>query len=189
MGMHMNSLRNLHERSKLWHLVILMLLMSAVLTACAASSQLVNHTFEFDARWDSPDVMVLNYRYGDSKQPGVRSDDNSLGNGKTRQYAGISGDMLRGEYLYVKWLIKSTGKAYEDTVDLSSRLPKNINNHTIRFIIEGAQLYVYLISPRKLESNSCPTSVELQQLRKSVEPDDKIFSRYCYMEIIRIYPN
>ena len=55
--------------------------------------------------------------------------------------------MLRGDFLYVKWRIKSTGMVYEDTVDLRNRLPADIKDHRVTFIIRGPQLYVYLIPP------------------------------------------
>ena len=55
--------------------------------------------------------------------------------------------MLRGDFLYVKWRIKSTGMVYEDTVDLRNRLPADIKDHRVTFIIRGPHLYVYLIPP------------------------------------------
>jgi hypothetical protein len=64
--------------------------------------------------------------------------------------------MLRGEFLHVKWKIKSTGEVYEDKVDLRSRLPRNIKNHTVSFIAKGPQLYVYLVTPERRSLGSPP---------------------------------
>lgn len=158
-----------------------------VLVACATG--LTNHSFSFDARWDSPDVEVLDYQYGNSKQPGARPPEYSRREGKVRQYVGITGDMLRGDFLYVKWRIKKTGEVYEDTVDLKSRLPADIMSHLIHFVIQDTRLYVYLISPERLNPNPCPSPDELRRLRKSEAPYDKVFSMYCYRKITTLYPD
>lgn len=157
------------------------------LTACATG--LTYHSFDFDARRDSPDVEVLDYQYGNSKQPGVRNPDYLRNGGRSLQSAGIYGEMLRGDFLYVKWRLKKTGEVYEDTVDLKSRLPADITDHRIHFVIRGPQLYVYLISPEKLNPNPCPSRDELRRLGKSDEPYDKVFSMYCYRKITALYPD
>lgn len=119
------------------------------LAACATEPALVDHAFSFDATADSIGVEVLNYRYGNSKQPGAHPPEWALKDGMVRQGTNINGPMLRGDFLYVKWRIKRTGKEYEDTVDLRSRLPADIYDHRIHFVIKGPQLYVYLISPER----------------------------------------
>lgn len=97
-------------RKRLQALVSAVCLLS--MTACAAGPRLVDHSFEFDARWDSPDVEILDYRYGTSSHPGARGCPKSyLHCDKTPQQAGISGEMLLGDELYVRWQIKSTGKS------------------------------------------------------------------------------
>lgn len=158
--------------------------------ACTTTPALTNHTFEFDARWDSPGIEVLNYRYGNTKQPGATPPEYMLKIGKTPQQIGISGDMLRGDDLYVKWRIKSSGEVYEDTVNLKDRLPNNITKHSIRFIVHGSQLYVYLITPEKLIKNPCPPKEQLCRIMDPSCPsaDHRIFSGYCSRKIIRLYP-
>lgn len=111
------------------------------------TTDLVNHTFEFDAGWESPDIEVLYYQYGNSKLVGVRPPDwvvKDTPQGGT----GVTGPMLRGDFLYVKWRIKATGEVLEDKVDLKDRLPRDIEHHRIHFVVKGRQLYVYLISPK-----------------------------------------
>jgi hypothetical protein len=120
------------------------------LAACASGPKLVDHAFEFDAVHDSPDIEVLNYQYGNSKHPGARPPAWALRQeGYVAGGTGINGPMLLGDTLYVKWRIKATGAVYEDTVDLRTRLPRDITGHTIHFVVKGPQLYVYLISPKK----------------------------------------
>jgi hypothetical protein len=125
------------------------------LVACA-NSQVVDHGFSFNAVRDSPDVYVLDYRYGDSKQPSARNPADLQAKGQSLQATGIHGPMLRGDYLYVKWRVKSTNYVYEENVDLRTRLPRDLENHRIYFIVRGPQLYIYLIPP---ESRKRPAGV------------------------------
>jgi len=122
-------------------------LLVLTLSACATGQQLPIHSFEFHAATDSPDVEVLDYRYGDSMQPGVRASESDKRIGRVHMGGGVTGAMLRGDSLYVKWRIKSTAQVYEDTVDLKKRMPRDITDHRIYFVIKGSQLFVYLITP------------------------------------------
>jgi hypothetical protein len=115
-------------------------------TACAADPAVVDHAFGFDMRYDDQDAEVLDYRYGKSELP-VHAPQAAVAAGKTFTFEGVHGPMLRGDFLYVKWRNRVTGQVHEDTVDLRQRLPADIADHRIHFIIKGPQLYVYLISP------------------------------------------
>lgn len=123
------------------------LLSLAALSACAVGPRLVDHSFGFDAVAESPDIDVLDYRYGQSTAPGARMPEwakTSIGkSGGTN----TNGPMLVGDTLYVKWRLKSTGEVLEDTVSLAGRLPSDITNHRVYFVVEGRQLNVYLVSP------------------------------------------
>ncbi len=132
-----------------------------VATACAMQPRVVDHSFEFNASWDSPDVEVLDYRYGDSKLPGAAPPNWALESGRIRQQTGVSGPMLVGDFLYVKWRIKATGEIHQETINLRQQLSRNIENHKIYFVIKGDQIFVYLISPEHIEPGS-----PLNNLRK-----------------------
>lgn len=139
--------------------------MFATLTACA--SGLVNHAFSFDVIADSPGIQVLDYRYGDSSISATRADTSRPwpnGYGGTN----VNGDMLRGDTLYVKWRIKSSGKVYEDTVDLKSLLPRDISKHRIHFIVKGDQLFVYLITPERRPPEMPPNGPREYQYLKVI---------------------
>lgn len=178
------NLRSLHRFA---YVVVGLVLLG--LAACTTEPRLTDHAFGFDAVHDSPDIEVLNYQYGNSKLPGVRPPEWALKKeGYVAGGTGIHGPMPRGDFLYVKWRIKGTGEVFEDTVDFRSRLPANITDHSIYFIVKGHQLYVYLISPEKLNPNPCPSRNELRRLSDSDIPGDKIFSMYCYRKIFTIYP-
>ena len=122
------------------------------------SQTMVNHSFEFNAKWESPDIEILNYCYGlleshracqgtlDSHGIGVN--DETLKSGIIPQQTSNTGNLFRGDFLYVKWRIKTTGEVIEDTVDLRDRLPHDIKDHRIHFLVKQRQLYVYLVSPK-----------------------------------------
>src|SRR5688572_7012648 len=120
-----------------------------------ASSQVVQHGFAFDLRYDNQDAELLDYAYGDSKLP-VRPPEWALKEGRTFFFNSVSGEMLRGEFLYVKWRILNTGQIYEDKVDLRHRLPADIREHRITFLIRGPQLHVYLVTPERRPSDVPP---------------------------------
>ena len=146
--------------------------MVALIMGCA-NQGLVFHVFEFDARRDSPDAEILNYRYGDSKQPGARPPEWALRQGKVAQATTIIGEMLRANELYVKWRIRSTGAIFEDTVDLGKRLPRDINRQGVYFVVEGAQLYVYLVSDQRRAPDEPPNGPSIYHHRKvtTIYPD------------------
>lgn len=122
------NLKNLYR--KIWLLVL-----ALVLVACATTGGSAFHTFAFDAFRDSRDVEVLRYRYGEDGGFATKTSQHEIDSGLIAQSTGITGTMVVGKTLYVKWCIKSTGQVLEDTVDLQSRLPFSIANHDLRFII------------------------------------------------------
>lgn len=172
------------RRGLIWQWCCALLLALTVFSACATGPQLTDHAFEFDARADSKDAEVLDYRYGDypmTRTPNYRSAD-----GKIRQSLNVNGFFPRGNSLYVKWRIKSTGEAHEDTVDLRQRLPAEITRHRIYFVINGPQLHLYLISPEKV-SGLCPE--DMAKAAKTMPSSDRVFRLYCDHKIIAIYPD
>jgi hypothetical protein len=144
----------------------------AFIMGCA-NRGLVFHSFEFDARRDSPDAEILNYRYGDSKQPGARPPEWALRQGKVAQATATGGEMLRANELYVKWRIRSTGAIFEDTVDLGKRLPRDIERQCVYFVVKGAQLYVYLVSDQRREPHEPANGPSIYHHRKvsTIYPD------------------
>ena len=143
-------------------------LFAFAIAACSANQGIVMHAFGFDARWDSPDIEVLDYRYGNSKQPSARAPAWALQESRVPQMVGTTGEMLKGDDLYVKWRIKSTGTIHEDTVDLRNRLPVNIKDHRIYFIVKDTQLYVYLITPERRPPDMPPNGPRQTQYLKTI---------------------
>ena len=114
---------------------------------CAASPSSAHHSFSFDGGYDkwASDVDLLEYDYGGQYSMVRRkATDNSTPLGSR---TGVHGMMPVGEFIFVKWRIKSTGEIRETRVDLRDRLPRNMFEHGVTFVIEGQELYVYLITP------------------------------------------
>lgn len=164
------------------------LAIACTLTACASGPKVVDHSFGFDIRSASPEVEVLDYRYGDSKLP-VRAPEWAVKEGRPLYFNAVTGPMRVGDFLYVKWRIKETGQVLEDNVDLRQRLPNDIKDRRVYFDIQGQQLYVYLISREKLTPNPCPSRDELLRLGKSSISGDRVFSMFCFAKIITLYPD
>ena len=124
-------------------------------TACAAGSDVLLHTFKFDAKKDSPGIRILDYRYGDSAAGPTRAATADVLNDRVRQAAHVGGYFRRGDSLYVKWRLESTGEVLEDTVDLKSRLQRDLTNHILYFVVHDRLLIVYLVA-RELKPPAQP---------------------------------
>jgi len=144
------------------------------ITGCASSSGSSYHTFSFDGRFDkwAKSVDLLEYDYGGKVSLASRkvgADASSLGPG-----TGINATMPNGEYLYVKWRLLRTGEVIEKRVDLRGLLPVNMFEHTVTFVIDERELYVYLVTPQ----NKLPTAPPILKTYLSV-----------YREAFEIYPS
>jgi hypothetical protein len=172
-----------------------LLLAVLALAACAPMSsitaqipgRMVDHAFEFDAFRDSRDIEILQYRYGDDGGFNTRSTPAEIASGTSRLAANTTGEMLLGKDLYVKWRIKSTGQVYEDTVDLTSRLPFSMKRKRLRFIVEGEKLYVYVIEREDVRDVMSVDQVE--KIRRShTTPREKAFDYVLRNRVTLIYP-
>ena len=143
------------------------------LAGCASRGDVVRHGFGFDFISDSPDAELLDYRYGQSKNPAARHNPHNYANARVKQQSSTSGEMLRGDELYVKWHLKQTGEVFEQTVDLKSRMPESIEDARVYFMVSGPQLYVYLITAQKRLKNEPPNGP----------------ARTHYLKTITLYPD
>jgi hypothetical protein len=171
-------------------LFFLTLVTFGTFAGCAFGPDRPNHHFSFDAGIESPEIEVLDYQYGNSKLHSASNPDYLRAEGKSLQGTNIYGSMLRGDFLYVKWRIRSTGQIYEDRVDLRHRLPSDLTGFRIHFVIRGAQLYIYLISPKRV-TGRCPytTFEESTKVIKTLDPHDTVLFMYCYREVTQVYPD
>lgn len=134
------------------------------LTACATGPRLVSHEFTFDGIYDKwVDVVdLLEYSYGDQyfavrDSLTQRNDSLYKGYSSLGPRKGVNGPMPVGEFMYVKWRIKATGEVLEDRVDLRGRLPGDMRDHGLTFVIDGRQVYLYVLTPQsKTAKNDAP---------------------------------
>lgn len=133
---------------------LMALWLAVLLAACASGPKLVSHGFSFDGLHDqwNGSVDLLAYAYGNGYHM-VRED---LANPSSSLYAGkpglppstgVNGPMPVGEFLFVKWRLKASGEVLENRVDLRDRLPRDMTDHELTFVIDGRQLYVYVVTP------------------------------------------
>ena len=133
---------------------LMALWLAVLLAACASGPKLVSHGFSFNGLHDQwiESVDLLAYAYGD-RYYRVRDDlehpRSSLFAGKASLPPGnsVDGPMPVGEFLYVKWRVKASGEVLEQRVDLRDRLPRDMTDHELTFVIDGRQLYVYVVTP------------------------------------------
>ena len=120
------------------------------LQGCAIGPREVFHSFNYDGWYDGwytgpqGNVQLQEYSYGDvyhMVRKKVKPGEDSVPP-RTR----VSGPMPVGEFLYVRWLLKDSGEMVEHRVDLRDRLPWDMSNKDITFVIDGKQLYVYLVT-------------------------------------------
>ena len=82
-----------------------------------------------------------------------------------------------GEFLYVKWRLKSTGDVVDQRVDLRPLLPRDMKDHGLTFVIDGRQLYVYLITPQPKRVDEPPI---LRTTMSRFTVTYEIFPTYTY---------
>jgi hypothetical protein len=135
---------------------------SDALCRTAYASEPVHHELNFGYKGENQNVEILNWQYGNSKLAFTHASKEWLATGHIPQSWNATGTFPVADSLYVKWRVKSTGKVYEDTVDLKSRLPSNMNDKIVHFLVKDSRLYVYLIEGyynyHASEASDCPVT-------------------------------
>jgi len=128
------------------------------LAACATAgggARLVPHAFNFEGWNDgwAQQAELLAFSYGDQYAPTRAKSRDGKGIGNSW---GVNGPMPVGEFLYVQWRLKATGEVLEQRVDLRDRLPRDMTDHELTFVIDGRQLYVYVVTPERKKAYGEP---------------------------------
>lgn len=144
-----------------------LLVLALFATGCASNQGLVHHSFQFDLANDNQDAELLDYRYGDSLLP-VSPPEWAIKEGRAFYFQSVHGVMRRGDSLYAKWRILSSKQICEDTVDLRTRLPQDIKDHTLTLMIRGPQLYIYLVTPNPIPKGESPNGPRVYRDRKVI---------------------
>jgi len=129
--------------------------LALMLAACATGSRLVPHAFNFNGWNDgwAQTAVLLEFSYGD-RYAMVR-DRSTDGRSVGVQWS-VNGPMPVGEFLYVKWRLQASGETVEQRVDLRERLPRDMTDHELTFVIDGRQLYVYVVTPERKKAYGEP---------------------------------
>jgi hypothetical protein len=156
-----------------WRLVPALLAMLLVLSACATGPRQAYHRFSFDGKSDewAKEVDLLEYSYGDQYhmvRDKVRPEKERLG-----PQSSVTGLIPIGDFLYVKWRVKATREIIEDRVDLRNLLPANMDEHGVTFVVDGNQLYIYIVTPKA---------------KRTVDPPPLKTYLSRYTETYEIYP-
>lgn len=151
-------------------LIAALLIWSVALLACANGPEqpkLFNYQIQWNVATDAPvygkaEVKVLDYGYGVANKfdisPGRWLRDGfPIGGCCDVANEGIVAP--RGDYLYFKWRVIATGEVFEDRVDLSKRLPQDMNDRGLYIAIFGPRLYVNLFPPQKVKQQTGPDVV------------------------------
>ena len=152
---------NIRTRNSFYFLLIVLMFCMA---GCAHGSDSkldavpenrVYYDFTFDMR-ETPDVEILDYWLKTESSTYIfKNSDYYSSQGRCAQIDSNNSLHPRPTILYVKWLIKSTGEKYQDTVDVGKRLPKDMEDSALTFLIQGSHLNIYLAT-RELRSADWP---------------------------------
>lgn len=126
-----------------------------VMAGCATGPKLVSHSFNyngFNDKWANQ-VDLLAYSYGDSY---YKLNDKAAPGSTLGAQNIVNGPIPVGDFLYVQWRLKATGEVLEQRVDLRDRLPRDMTDHELTFLMDGRQLYVYVVTPRRKKSSDEP---------------------------------
>jgi hypothetical protein len=135
---------------RLWALSMLL-----VMAACATGPKLVSHSFNYDGfndKW-ADKVDLLAYSYGNAH---YKLNDKADPGSTLGAQNNVNGPIPVGDFLYVKWRLKATGEVLEQRVELRDRLPHDMSDHALTFLMDGRQLYVFVVTPRRKKSYDEP---------------------------------
>jgi hypothetical protein len=146
----------------------------------------VTHGFEFNAHTDSLDIEILNYEYSTRKPD--RDQLLGVGGNRVPQGSHISGGFPRGDFVYMKWRVRSTGQVFEDRVDLRTRITGSIKDKKIYCVIDGGQLYILLIPFDYFRQKV--TSEELKRSQaEATTPVKRVLNSRILYRVQQIYPD
>jgi hypothetical protein len=166
---------------KRWLLVGVLGVVMSMQTACGEEKRFAFHGLSYNQAVDMPQVEILDCLYGDGLGAHTQQEVDA-GKARRGECGNMSGDMPIGDFLYVKWRDKATGKEYEDKVDLRKRLPspKEMYGTKVSFLIDENQLYVYLIPHSEWDSK-----LNYLPLGKPANGPDK----YKHLDVKTLYPD
>lgn len=176
---------------------VALLLAIPVVTACAGISvsssgitRWANYGMEF-SRWDRPTIHVMDYQYSANGKVFVQWDRALRDRGEYSGGIGRYGWYPIPDKLYVKWKLSATNEVFEETVDLQSRLPFQMEGKQIYFLVWDKELHVYLATgPYRPISKHCKPIAYYKENGppKFSSADEAMSFSYCRYPVTKIYP-
>jgi hypothetical protein len=162
-------------------------LLTGMLAACAQIPEKpVDHGFYFNAVWDSPEIRVLDYLYGDPKGPGVRPTRWQGEEERIPQGVATSIRTFVPHTLFMKWQIKETGQVYEDSIDMGRYLSAEFEGRQLYVILKGSQMHVYLYFYEQISNSTCKEKWRIS--KESDTADNRMAALSCATKSIKLYP-
>lgn len=171
-------------------LVLLLLLLSLTLTACGTLwGDRAFYAFGFDVSYSTPNVSVLDYQYTANGRViwGISDSRKSAPSFKGVKQTSIGGRLPVGDKLYVKWREEGTGRVREETVDLSKRLPSDMDDKYLSLFIAQGSIHVYVSSLRGFITTECPARHK-ERDADPTNPDLMARSYFCGKDLQKVYP-
>jgi hypothetical protein len=175
---HTSRVSSLEWRLSLWRLTALLL---AIITVACTTAAQPRHAFDFRPLTDSPNVKVLDWRYGDlgPKQWEIkRALDGTEGLAGTR----IVGPIPVADQLYVRWQVPPHTQVLERTISLRGKLPPSMNGKQIVLLFRAGEPRVYIVTTDK---RPCEGANCVAYLASDVTPHARSF---MYGRIQQLYP-
>ena len=133
------------------------LCLTLVLLVLSSCSGKVRHSIKYGGHG------IIDYQYYNHYDGGLKGNPKWVSKGLPTSPITTYANMYVGEYLYVKWSTGLTGKVYERRIDLTSRLPSDMEDLRFYFELREEQLYVFVIWPYD-KKHSFP--LELNQVKR-----------------------
>lgn len=129
---------------------LILLVLAVLLSSCALKPAAEFHSFSFSGASDNwaTRIEILNFAYGNKDRVIRRDIETWIYRDATRLPSsyGTGGYLAIGDYLYVKWRVKSTGQVFERRVDLKGLLPSSMKDKELTFSFDNDQLIVYILT-------------------------------------------
>lgn len=182
-------------------LLAALLICSTTLLACASGPEqpkIYSYQIQWNVATDAPiygkaEVKILDHSYGVANKFEIKPGKWHRDRFPSQGCCDLTNDGIvapRGDYLYFKWRVIATGEVFEDRVDLSKRLPQDMNNRGLYIAIFGSQLYVYLFPPQRVKQQSGPDVVisGSSPARVRGQSYDETLRDSAYARQYQIYP-
>lgn len=87
----------------------------------------------------------------------------------------------------MKWKERDTDEVIEASIDLSKRLPTDLDDKSIHFLIGQGAVHVYVATLKGVITTECPTRNK-ERAADPTNPDLIARSYFCGKQLQKVYP-